>query len=127
MRRIHSTGTKPEMLVRKLIHSLGYRYRLHSKQLPGKPDLVFSKRRKAIFVHGCFWHQHPGCKTCHIPKSRQEYWAPKLSRNVNRDRENQRKLREMGWNILVIWECQLKNRQNLIGQIKAFLEDTKNS
>ena len=121
MRRITSKGTKPEIQVRRLVHSLGFRYRLHKKELLGKPDLVFSNRRKLIFVHGCFWHQHDGCKSSHIPKTRQEYWEPKLTRTVRRDRENQKKLYELGWDILVIWECEVRDIQKLAERIMVFL------
>ena len=121
MRRITCKDTKPEIIVRRIIHSLGFRYRLHKKELPGKPDLVFSKRRKLMFVHGCFWHQHEGCKSSHIPKSRQDYWEPKLNRTVSRDKQNQAKLRELGWDILVIWECELREVQQIAKKIIAFL------
>jgi len=121
MRRITSKDTKPEIIVRRLVHGLGFRYRLHKKELPGKPDLVFSKGRKLICVHGCFWHQHDGCKSSHIPKSRQDYWEPKLNRTVFRDRKNQAKLRELGWDILVIWECEVREVQQIANKIIAFL------
>lgn len=107
MSKVRSKDTGPEMTVRKLLHAAGYRYRLHRQDLPGRPDLVFPSRRTVIQVHGCFWHQHPGCRRAHIPKSRQEYWVPKLARNVARDRDNERRLEEMGWRTLVIWECEL--------------------
>jgi DNA mismatch endonuclease, patch repair protein len=121
MRRITSKDTKPEIIVRRIVHSLGFRYRLHKKELPGKPDLVFSKRRKLMFVHGCFWHQHDGCKSSHIPKTRRSYWKPKLNRTVFRDRENQAKLRELDWDILVIWECEVREVQQIAKKIIAFL------
>src|SRR5207247_11045036 len=108
MRAIRSTGMKPELAVRSLVHRLGYRFRLHRKDLPGKPDLVFASRRKVIFVHGCFWHWH-NCKLAHIPKSNMDYWAPKLQRNQARDRKNSEALRVAGWEALVIWECELKD------------------
>jgi len=123
MRRITSKGTKPEIQVRRLVYCLGFRYRLHKKELPGNPDLVFSKRKKLIFVHGCFWHQHDGCKSSHIPKTRKEYWAPKLARTIRRDKENQAKLRDLGWDILVIWECQVRDIEKLTEKIKTFLEN----
>ena len=124
MRQIKGTDTQPELAVRRLVHSLGYRYRLHAKDLPGCPDLVFRKKKKAIFVHGCFWHQH----NCRVgrrqPKSRREYWLPKLQGNVHRDKENRRKLKEEGWKVLIIWECQVKNKSTdwLKERIVAFLE-----
>ena len=124
MSRIRGTGTKPEMTVRRLVHAMGYRYRLHRSDLPGKPDLVFAKRRKIIFVHGCFWHQHddPNCKLASIPKSNQEYWLPKLRKNTQRDAHACAQLAEAGWRVLVIWECQLKDKEALIESIESFLE-----
>jgi DNA mismatch endonuclease (patch repair protein) len=104
MSRIRSKDTAPELAVRRLLHSLGYRYRLHHKDLPGKPDIVFSVRRKVIFVHGCYWHAH-GCKVAHTPKSNEAYWSPKLRRNVERDALNRARLAELGWRSFVIWEC----------------------
>lgn len=106
MRRILSKGTKPEMAVRKLVHALGYRYRLHKKDLPGTPDLVFSPRRKVIFVHGCYWHQHQGCRIGRPPASNTAYWVTKLARNVERDTAAINALTAAGWNVLVIWECE---------------------
>ena len=108
MAAIRSTGMKPEMIVRSLVHGMGYRYRLHAKNLPGKPDLVFRPRRKVIFVHGCFWHQHPkkACKDGRAPKSNLGYWSAKLARNVTRDAKNLDDLRLLGWRVLVIWECE---------------------
>ena len=124
MRAIRSKDTKPEMLVRRLIHAMGFRYRLHRKALPGKPDLVFPARRKIIFIHGCFWHQHPkpGCKYAHKPRSNSAYWKPKLSRNAERDRENRRKLEKEGWEVLVLWECEIEKDQSLPKRIQLFLE-----
>ena len=123
MSRIRSKNMKPEMVVRRLIHSLGYRYRLHRKSLPGKPDLVFGPRRKVIFVHGCFWHQHddPACKIARLPKSRVDYWQPKLEKNVVRDKEHIAALVEAGWHVLVIWECETKDSVQLEKVVKAFL------
>ena len=111
MRAIRSKGMKPEMIVRSITHHMGFRYRLHRSDLPGKPDLVFPDRRKAIFVHGCFWHQHTAktCKITRIPKSNLEYWIPKLERNNARDKKNRSALRKLGWDVLIVWECQLKN------------------
>src|SRR5437588_5757441 len=97
MRAIRSKGMRPELAVRSLIHRLGYRFRLHRKDLPGKPDLVFSSRRKVIFVHGCFWHQHAGCREGRVPGTRRDYWGSKLRRNQERDAENQARLEEAGW------------------------------
>lgn len=123
MRRIKSKDTKPELKVRQLVHKLGYRYRLHGSALPGKPDLVFLRRRKAIFVHGCFWHQHDNaaCLDSRRPKSNSEYWDAKLSRNVKRDRECVKKLDEMGWSTLTLWSCELNDSQELEDSIKRFL------
>ena len=109
MRQIRSKNTAPELLLRRMLHRLGYRFRLHRKDLPGKPDLVFPSRRKAIFVHGCFWHQHSGCREGRVPGTRLEYWKPKLTRNQQRDTAAQSALREQGWQFLVVWECQLKD------------------
>lgn len=123
MRRIRSKGMKPELCVRQLVHSLGYRYRLHVSDLPGKPDLVFRRLSKIIEVRGCFWHQHPGCIDSHVPKSRSDYWRPKLEGNVSRDAENLRTLRRQGWRVLVIWECQTRNPQKLTARLERFLSD----
>lgn len=111
------------MIVRKLVHGMGYRYRLHRHDLPGRPDLVFPGKKKIIFVHGCFWHQHddPCCKRKNTPKSRIEYWGPKLARNVSRDKEHRQKLKDMGWDVLVIWECQVKDTENMMSIISDFL------
>jgi len=123
MSLIRAKNTKPEMLVRRLIHGMGYRYSLHSAKLPGKPDLVFRKRKKVIFVHGCFWHRHPStrCKLARLPKSRKGFWVKKLEDNRKRDVDKQRELRKLGWNVLVIWECQLKNTKALERKIGGFL------
>lgn len=123
MQRIKSKGMKPELLVRRLVHSLGYRYRLHRADLPGKPDLVFAGRRKIIFVHGCFWHQHPDpeCRVAHRPRSNLEYWEPKLARNMVRDANVQREMAEMGWDVLTLWECELKNAAPLTERLITFL------
>ena len=123
MSRVRSRDTKPELLVRKLVHGLGYRYRLHRKDLPGKPDLVFGPRRKVILVHGCFWHGHDdsNCKLARAPKSRVEFWGPKLARNRERDREVERRLNESGWEALILWECELRDRAGLEQRMRAFL------
>lgn len=123
MSRIGGKDTKPELLVRRLVHHLGYRFRLHRRDLPGTPDLVFPSRRKVILVHGCFWHRHPdpACKLARIPKSRQEFWIPKLESNRRRDAENWRRMQEMGWETMVIWECELKNSDALTARVKEFL------
>jgi DNA mismatch endonuclease (patch repair protein) len=121
MRRIRHQGTKPEILVRKMVTRLGYRYRLHLKDLPGKPDLTFRKRKCVIFVHGCFWHQHDACREGRIPSTRKEYWVPKLAGNVARDLNHLRALENRGWRVLTIWECET-NDPELAKRIKNFLE-----
>ena len=125
MSRIRSGGMKPEMAVRRLAHSMGFRYRLHRRDLPGKPDLVFPSRKKVIFVHGCFWHQHddPDCKISRVPKSRIEYWGEKLSKNVMRDAAQRDLLEDIGWKTFVIWECQVKkwNESELCSVLRSFL------
>lgn len=123
MRRIRSKGMKPELEVRRLLHRLGYRFRLHDPNLPGKPDLVFPSRRKVILVHGCFWHQHnwANCKITHQPKSNLTYWNPKLAANVKRDRTHKKALKSSGWEVLTVWECQIA-RSNLTDRLIEFLE-----
>lgn len=129
MRRIRSKDMKPEMLVRKVSHRLGYRHRLHRKDLPGKPDLAYPGKRKVIFVHGCFWHQHadPECKISRRPKSNLGYWGPKLDRNVERDSANQAELRRVGWDYIIVWECEAREAMrggtdNLEAKIRGFLQ-----
>ena len=115
---------KPEMIVRKLVHGMGYRYRLHRHDLPGRPDLVFPSRKKLIFVNGCFWHQHDekDCKLVRKPKSNQAYWLPKLERTVLRDRENWHALEREGWDVLVVWECMVKKGDELGVLLRAFIQ-----
>ena len=122
MRRITSKDTKPEMTVRRLVHAMGFRYRLHAKDLPGKPDLVLRKQKKVIFVHGCFWHQHADCREGRMPGSRPEYWIPKLTRNQERDAAHTDVLAGMGWRQLVVWECEVKDVRLLEERLRAFLE-----
>lgn len=124
MSRIRGKGSKAELLVRSLVHRLGYRYRLHGAKLPGKPDLVFPGRRKVIFVHGCFWHRHPDpdCKLARMPKSRQDFWGPKLEGNRARDLRQIAELRPLGWSVLEIWECQLRDASFLENEIRTFLD-----
>ena len=112
MAAIKSKNTKPEMVVRRSLHSMGYRFRLHKRDLPGKPDIVLPKYKIALFVHGCFWHRHEGCKFSTIPKTRTEFWIKKFRGNVERDKLNQAKLISMGWTPLVIWECETKKNVN---------------
>jgi len=121
MALIRNADTKPEMIVRRIVHGMGYRYRLHAKDLPGKPDLVFRSRKRVIFVHGCFWHQH-GCRQYRQPRSNKSFWETKLARNKVRDAEIRRKLHSLGWREMVIWECQLKNETILRNRIKHFLD-----
>lgn len=125
MRAIRSKNMKPEMAVRKLLHALGYRYRLHAKDLPGKPDIVFRNRRKCIFVHGCYWHQHPdpACPDSRLPQSNLEYWLPKLARNVERDASHLATLKSAGWQVAVVWECEIKDIVQLTGRLRRFLDD----
>ncbi len=123
MGRVRNKDTKPELVVRRLVHSMGYRYRLHGKSLPGRPDMVFSGRRKVIFVHGCFWHRHDfSCPLTRMPKSRLDFWKPKFEATQRRDQVNQAKLREMGWELLIVWECQLKEMGELAIRIREFME-----
>lgn len=123
MRRIKSAGMKPELAVRSLVHRLGYRFRLHARDLPGKPDLVFRSKKKVIFVHGCFWHCHDraDCLDSRIPKSNKGYWVPKLARNRQRDSENFKLLKRAGWKILTIWDCETSGGKKLEKRVKSFL------
>ena len=120
MRAIRSKGMKPELAVRSLVHRLGFRFRLHREDLPGKPDLVFGPRRRVIFVHGCFWHRHT-CKAAHDPKSNRGYWAPKLERNRRRDEQNLAALKAAGWLALIVWECETLDETELAKRIRKFL------
>lgn len=127
MSRIRSRGSKPELVVRRLLHALGYRFRLHRRDLPGTPDLVFTSRRKVIFVHGCFWHRHgdPNCRLARLPKSRLEFWVPKLERNRARDEEHVEALRMLGWQTHVAWECKLADREQLANELQRFLDQAE--
>ena len=122
MALVRSEDTKPELAARRLLHALGYRYRLHGRDLPGKPDIVFRSRRKLIFVNGCFWHQHACKRGRRIPVSRRNYWLLKLRRNRDRDAVNQKRLRALGWSVFVIWECQLKNPGAVAQKLRRYLE-----
>ncbi len=128
MSRIKSSNTKPEMIVRSLLHSMGYRFRLNGKVakkyhakgvLPGKPDIVLAKYKTVIFVHGCFWHRHEGCKFAYTPKTRTEFWENKLNENKNRDLQKKKQLEESDWSIKIIWECETKDQNRLISIIKS--------
>ena len=110
MSAIKSKNTKPEIKVRKVLHSMGYRFRLHSKNLPGSPDIVLPKYKTVIFVHGCFWHRHENCKYASTPKTRKEFWEAKFRENINRDKLNQENLSSKGWKIIVVWECEIKDK-----------------
>lgn len=121
MQAVRSQNTGPEMLVRKLVYGMGYRYRLYRKELPGKPDLVFGRRKKVIFVHGCFWHGH-GCRIGKAPKSSLNFWLPKLRRNQERDKSNEEKLGTLGWIAMVIWQCEIMDLNGVKDKISSFLE-----
>ena len=121
MAAVHSRDTKPELAVRKMVHGLGYRYRLHCRTLPGKPDLVFASRRKIILVHGCFWHRHRKCKYATTPKTRADYWEDKFRANIARDRRTVRELKKMGWAVKTVWQCELKHPQRLAVHLDEFL------
>jgi DNA mismatch endonuclease (patch repair protein) len=121
MRANKAANTGPELELRRMLHGMGYRFRLHRRSLPGCPDMVFPGRTAIIQVHGCFWHQHEGCRDARRPKSRPDYWGPKLARNVERDRENERLLEAMGWRVLVVWECTLADREAITRTIVGFL------
>jgi len=121
MAAVHSKDTKPEMAVRRIVHGLGYRYRLHVANLPGKPDLVFPGRRKVIFVHGCFWHRHRDCRYATLPKTRIDFWESKFAANVARDRKTGRELKELGWSVLTVWQCRLKDYPKLVKRLDDFL------
>lgn len=123
MRAIRSAHTKPEITVRRVAHGLGFRFRLHRRDLPGNPDLVFPSRKRIVFVHGCFWHQHPSprCADARMPRSRQDYWIPKFQRTRERDKTNAAILRAAGWKILIVWECETNDEVVLRRRLKAFL------
>jgi len=125
MRRVHSTDTTPERKVRSLLHKLGFRFRLHRNDLPGKPDIVLAKYRTVVFVHGCFWHRHQGCPHATTPASWQEYWLPKFRRTVDRDRKNQEELQRQGWNVVFVWECETKNLKGLAGRLMKDIMDNE--
>ena len=126
MSRIKSGNTKPEMIVRSLLHRMGYRFRLHRKDLPGKPDIVLPKYKTLIFVHGCFWHMHKGCKRSNIPKTNKEYWGPKLKRNKENDEKNKKKLLKCGWKVITVWECKVKDLDKLVKFLKRNIQGINN-
>lgn len=123
MRAIRAKDTAPELAVRRVLHAAGYRFRLHRRDLPGNPDIVLPKHRAIIFVHGCFWHQHPepGCRNAQVPRSNTAYWTPKLARTAERDREAAERLKAMGWRVLTIWECETKQTEALRQRLLQFL------
>lgn len=125
MSRVPSKNTGPEIAVRKLLHRLGYRFRLHSKKLPGKPDLVLPRLNSVVFVHGCFWHRHPGCSKASVPSTRRSFWLAKFVRNVERDAQNIRLLRAKKWRVLVIWQCETTNPAQLERRILRFLNTAR--
>ena len=122
MRRVRGKDTTPERAVRRAAHSLGYRFRLHRRDLPGTPDLTFPRPRKVIFVHGCFWHRHAGCPRTTTPKTRGGYWREKFEQNMDRDRRNIAMLRALGWEVLVVWECETFDRTGLLATLAEFLD-----
>lgn len=124
MARVTGADTKPELIVRHLLWRMGYRYRLHARDLPGNPDIVFRSRKRAIFVHGCFWHRHsdPACRLARLPKSRLDFWVPKLEGNRARDAENISQLKTLGWQVLLVWECRMKDREQLGNGLYRFVE-----
>lgn len=122
MSKVRSKNTNPELIVRQLIFGMGYRYRLHVASLPGKPDIVMGKRRKIIDVRGCFWHAHEGCKHAALPKTRTDFWAAKIACNRERDKKNLDCLNESGWDVLIVWQCELKNLDALKSKLKEFID-----
>jgi DNA mismatch endonuclease (patch repair protein) len=121
MRAVKSRDTRPELIVRRLAHSMGYRYRLHRTDLPGKPDMVFPARKAVIFTHGCFWHGHKCKRGARAPKRNADYWAAKIARNKKRDRDTLKQLKAAGWRTLVIWECELRSAEQLSNRLKRYL------
>ncbi len=123
MSKIRGRNTRPELRVRKTAHRLGLRFRLHRRDLPGTPDLVFPARRKAVFVHGCFWHSHAGCRYAYKPKSNVAFWKDKLQKNLDRDVRTARELKALGWDVIVIWECETKDDDRLVGILNGRIRD----
>lgn len=121
MSRVKGRDTKPELVVRKMLHAMGYRFRLQRRDLPGRPDIVLPRHSKAIFVHGCFWHGHPDCPRSKRPESNTEFWDQKLSRNVERDKRNLRDLERLGWQVLTVWECETRKPDVLRRKIEEFM------
>lgn len=123
MKRVRQRDTAPEMAVRKLLFAGGYRYRIHRRDLPGSPDVVFPRWRKVIFVHGCFWHGHPGCARASLPRNRAEYWRSRIATNRERDRRSEAALRKMGWFVCIVWECEVARVEALRERLAHFLRD----
>ena len=121
MARIRSKDTRPELIVRSCIHRLGYRFRLHRRDLPGSPDIVLPRLRSVVFVHGCFWHRHAGCRFAYEPKSRCDFWSMKFRDNIARDRRNASRLRRLGWRVIIIWECQTRDQERLATRLAKLL------
>ena len=121
MSRIRGKDTTPEKRVRSLLHRMGYRFRLHVRELPGRPDIVLPKYRAVVFVHGCYWHRHPGCKYAYTPKSRVDFWLQKFEDNVRRDRASSKALTELGWSVCVVWECETRDTERLASKLEAHL------
>ncbi|HOR28661.1 MAG TPA: DNA mismatch endonuclease Vsr, partial [Candidatus Sumerlaeota bacterium] len=122
MRLVRSKDTKPERQVRSLLHRLGLRFRLHRGDLPGAPDIVLIRYKTVIFIHGCFWHRHRGCNRASTPSSRREYWLPKFERTVARDAHNRRRLRQLGWRVVTIWECELRHLERLERRLRRLVQ-----
>jgi len=125
MGRIKGRNTAPEIAVRSMLHRAGFRFRLHSKTLPGKPDIVLQSRGTVIFVHGCFWHRHTGCKQCYMPKSNMEFWETKFAGNVERDKKYTRALEKAGWKVIIVWECELQSQDKLRNRLVRLLQLSK--
>lgn len=127
MSRVKGRDTGPEKVIRSILHAMGYRFRLHEKRLPGKPDIVLPRHQRVVLVHGCFWHGHQGCNRSKRPKSNVDFWNRKIDGNIRRDVENQEKLRTAGWKILTVWQCQIRDRERLQNRLRDFMEDDRNS
>jgi len=121
MQRVKAKNTKPELAVRRLLHGLGFRFRLHDAKLPGCPDIVLKRYRTIVFVHGCFWHRHKGCPRATVPETNKVYWENKFARNIERDKSNAAKLRKLGWRVIVVWECELKRPSSLTKRLTGYL------
>lgn len=125
MSRVESKNTKPEIIIRSLIHQMGHRFRLYQNNLPGKPDIVLKRHRKIVFVNGCFWHGHDNCSRAKLPESNFEFWAAKIKNNKKRDHKNIELLRNLGWEVLVVWQCEMKNQLFLVEKLKTFLNNDR--